>query len=64
MSNASESCRVIRLLDVEVLAGQQRIGADPAVPMVGRRHDDRIDVLLLQKPAVVGVDGVGLAILR
>ena len=33
-----------RLLDVEVLAGQHGLDRDDGVPVVGRRHDHRVDV--------------------
>ncbi len=43
-----------RLLDVDVLAGIQRVDGDAGVPVVGRGDQDRVDLLQLEQLAVVG----------
>src|SRR5262249_53341523 len=43
------------LLAVDVLAGRQGVEGDLRVPVVGGGDQDRIDVLAVQHPAVVGV---------
>ena len=42
-----------RLFDVDILAGGQRFGGDPGVPVVRRCDDHRIDVLAREHLAVV-----------
>ena len=42
-----------RLLDVDVLAGLERVDRLQRVPVVGRRDDDRVDVAPVEKPPVV-----------
>ena len=43
-----------RLLDVDVLAGVAGVDAHDRVPVLGRGDHDRVDVAVLEQPAVVG----------
>ena len=44
-----------RLLDVNVLAGLEGVDQHGGVQMLGRGDDDRVDTLVLQQLAIVGI---------
>ena len=45
-----------RLLDVDVLAGGERVGRDPGVREVGRADEHRVDVVAVEHTAIVADD--------
>jgi len=51
-----------RLLDIDILAGRHGRHGDRDMPVIGRRDQDRVNVLVIEQTAIIAVDsrlGIG-----